>query len=76
MALPDRDQLAPDAAHSVRVWMAVSLNYGAGRIDAVAEARRRARAVLSERIGLMLDVLDVEVTDVRTDGGDGSQGPG
>lgn len=62
-----RIDLVPDQPFTVRVWMSVSLSYGAGRIDAVEAARARVRAVLSERIGLGLQRLDIELTDVWID---------
>ncbi|WP_219418696.1 Asp23/Gls24 family envelope stress response protein [Pseudonocardia nigra] len=63
-----RIELAPDVAHTVRAWMSVSLHYPTDGIAAVEEARRRARAALSERIGLRLESLDVELTDVWLNG--------
>lgn len=55
---------APDFVH---VRMSVSLNYHTGRADALDQARGRIRAALSERIGLGLGELDLEVSDVWLD---------
>lgn len=65
-----RVEPVPDAPHTVRVWMSVSLHYPGGRIDALGTARDRIRAALSERIGLDLAELDLEVTDLWLDGGE------
>ncbi|MBJ7607877.1 MAG: Asp23/Gls24 family envelope stress response protein [Candidatus Dormibacteraeota bacterium] len=54
----------PTVAHTVRVWMSVSLRYGSGEVTALDQARQRVGAALSARIGLVLDTLDFEVTDV------------
>jgi len=69
-----RIELAPDAQHTVRVWMSVSLRFGVEQDIALAEARRRAGAALSTRIGLALDILDFEVADVWIDHRTGSRG--
>lgn len=62
-----RVRLDPDAAHTIRVWMSVSLRYGSGQAAALDEARRRVAPALSTRIGLTLGTLDFEVTDVWVD---------
>lgn len=55
----------PDLVH---VWMSVSLNYHSGRADGLDQARGRIRAALSDRVGLGLAGLDLEIGDVWLDG--------
>lgn len=71
-----RCRIEPDPADpfTVDVAMTVSVRYGAGTVDAVATARERVRAALSDRVGLTLATLTVEVADVWT--GDGWTGDG
>jgi uncharacterized alkaline shock family protein YloU len=71
-----RCRIEPDPADpfTVDVAMTVSVRYGAGTVDAVATARERVRAALSDRVGLTLATLIVEVADVWTD--DGRTGDG
>jgi len=59
-----RVEPVPGRPTAVRVCMSVSLAYANGRIDALAIARERVRAALSERIGLDLDRLDLELVDL------------
>jgi hypothetical protein len=65
-----RCRVEPDAAvpHAVRVWMSVSLDYRSGRVEALDVARDRIRTALSQRIGLQLSGLDLELTDLWLDG--------
>jgi len=65
-----RVEPVPEAPHTVRVWMSVSLNYRTGRVDALDAVRDRVRAALSDRIGLGLAALDLELTDLWLDGPD------
>lgn len=71
-----RIELDPDTVHTVRVFMSVSLRYGSGQVAALDEARRRVRAALSARIGLALQTLDVEVSDVWIDSATGADRTG
>jgi hypothetical protein len=57
-----------DDPEAVRVWMSVSMDYHAGRVDALDTVRARIRAALSDRIGLDLAGLDLELVDLWTDG--------
>jgi hypothetical protein len=53
-----------DDPGAVRVWVSVSMDYGAGRADALDVARTRIGAALSERVGLTLAGLDLELVDL------------
>lgn len=64
---PAGTEPAVSTAQPVRVWMSVSLRYGTDQARAVDEARRRVADALSARIGLTLDGLDIELTDVWPD---------
>jgi len=59
---------------SVQVWMSVALEFGAGQVDALDEARQRVALALRGQIGLELESLDFEVVDVWTK--PGPQNPG
>ncbi|WP_405059542.1 hypothetical protein OG474_43385 [Kribbella sp. NBC_01505] len=51
---------------AVRVWMSVALEFGAGQVGALDEARQRVALALRGQIGLELESLDFEVVDVWT----------
>ncbi|TDD51512.1 Asp23/Gls24 family envelope stress response protein [Kribbella antibiotica] len=51
---------------AVRVWMSVALEFGAGQVGALDEARQRVSLALRGQIGLELESLDFEVVDVWT----------
>ncbi|MET7280402.1 Asp23/Gls24 family envelope stress response protein [Kribbella sp. NPDC005582] len=59
---------------SVAVWMSVALEFGAGQVGALDEARQRVAMALRGQVGLELDTLDFEVVDVWTT--PGPQSPG
>lgn len=52
---------------AVRVWMSLSLRFGVYHLETLAEARRRAVAALSDRVGVTADAVDFEITDVFLD---------
>jgi hypothetical protein len=54
---------------SIRVWMSVALEFGAGQVGALDEARQRVSLALRGQIGLELESLDFEVVDVWTNPG-------
>lgn len=62
-----RIESVPEIPHTVRVEMSVSLHYGAGRFDTLDQARDRIHAALSQRIGLRLAGLDLQLVDVWID---------
>jgi len=57
-----------DDPHALQVWMSVSLNYRTGTVDALDAVRERVRAALSDRIGLRLAGLDLEIADLWLEG--------
>jgi hypothetical protein len=55
--------------YAVHVAISVSLRFGSGRVQALDEVRDRAEAALSDRVGLRLRSLGLDVVDVWQDGG-------
>ncbi|GAA0581991.1 Asp23/Gls24 family envelope stress response protein [Kribbella sandramycini] len=59
-------RIEPAGEHAVRVWISVALQFGAGQVGALEEARERVALALRGQIGLELEALDFEVVDVWT----------
>jgi hypothetical protein len=62
-----RIEVAPDRPDAVNVTMTVALQFGAGQIAALEQAREQVAAALRGQVGYELDQLDFEVVDVWTD---------
>ena len=63
-----------DRPGAVRVWMSLSLRFGSYQVETLAEARRRAMAALSDRVGVTADAVDFEIDDVFLDHPPGDAG--
>jgi len=64
-----RIELSESQPGAARVWMSVALEFGAGQVGALEEARQRVALALRGQIGLELESLDFEVVDVWTNPG-------